>query len=64
MDKLEKLRKERGYSYKDVIEICPEKLSDYENKVNSFTMTKLTCLNLSLAVVSNSGQIFYKNNFG
>lgn len=64
MDKLEKLRKERGYSYEDVIEICPEKLSDYENKVNSFTMTKLTCLNLSLAVVSNSGQIFYKNNLG
>jgi 1,2-dihydroxy-3-keto-5-methylthiopentene dioxygenase len=34
--KLEEIRKERGYSYSDIIECCPEKLCGYETKILSF----------------------------
>lgn len=33
---LEKLKTERGYNYHDVVEICPEKLSNYEEKIKCF----------------------------
>uniref|UniRef100_A0A673HF03 acireductone dioxygenase (Fe(2+)-requiring) n=1 Tax=Sinocyclocheilus rhinocerous TaxID=307959 RepID=A0A673HF03_9TELE len=33
---LQKIREERGYSYMDIITIHPDKLPDYENKVNMF----------------------------
>ncbi|KAG8091630.1 hypothetical protein GUJ93_ZPchr0012g21335 [Zizania palustris] len=35
-EELTKIRKERGYSYFDLIEICPEKLENYEEKVKNF----------------------------
>lgn len=33
---LDKIKKDRGYNYEDVIEISPEKLPNYEEKVNIF----------------------------
>lgn len=30
---LDKIKKDRGYNYEDVIEISPEKLPNYEEKV-------------------------------
>uniref|UniRef100_A0A2P2K458 Acireductone dioxygenase n=1 Tax=Rhizophora mucronata TaxID=61149 RepID=A0A2P2K458_RHIMU len=33
---LKKLREERGYSYMDFIECCPEKLPNYEEKIKNF----------------------------
>ncbi|MED6148388.1 hypothetical protein PIB30_052782 [Stylosanthes scabra] len=33
---LEKIREERGYTYMDVCEVCPEKLPNYEAKIKSF----------------------------
>jgi 1,2-dihydroxy-3-keto-5-methylthiopentene dioxygenase len=34
--KLEEIREERGYSYKDVITVSPDKLPNYEAKLKSF----------------------------
>lgn len=34
--KLMSIREERGYSYTDMVYVCPEKLPDYENKIKSF----------------------------
>ena len=34
--KLEEIRKERGYSYSDLVNVRPEKLPGYEEKVKSF----------------------------
>lgn len=34
--KLEALKKERGYSYEDEIEISKDTLEDYENKIKNF----------------------------
>jgi 1,2-dihydroxy-3-keto-5-methylthiopentene dioxygenase len=34
--KLAEIRKERGYSYTDVITVSPEKLPGYETKIKSF----------------------------
>ncbi|KMZ56409.1 Acireductone dioxygenase (Fe(2+)-requiring) [Zostera marina] len=33
---LKKIRKDRGYSYMDIIEVCPEKLQNYEEKLKNF----------------------------
>ncbi|KAG0464281.1 hypothetical protein HPP92_020350 [Vanilla planifolia] len=33
---LKKIRECRGYSYMDIIEVCPEKLPNYETKIKSF----------------------------
>ncbi|KAH6808928.1 RmlC-like cupins superfamily protein, partial [Perilla frutescens var. frutescens] len=33
---LKKIREERGYSYMDFCEVCPEKLPNYEEKIKSF----------------------------
>ncbi|KAG0625498.1 hypothetical protein M758_2G060100 [Ceratodon purpureus] len=33
---LQKIRKERGYNYEDFIEVCPEKLPNYETKIKIF----------------------------
>ncbi|CAD6205163.1 unnamed protein product [Miscanthus lutarioriparius] len=35
-EELVKIRKDRGYSYMDLIEICPDKLENYEEKVKNF----------------------------
>ncbi|XP_039828808.1 1,2-dihydroxy-3-keto-5-methylthiopentene dioxygenase 4-like isoform X2 [Panicum virgatum] len=35
-EELAKIRKERGYSYMDLIEICPDKLENYEEKLKNF----------------------------
>ncbi|KAG0549459.1 hypothetical protein BDA96_01G257700 [Sorghum bicolor] len=35
-EELAKIRKDRGYSYMDLIEICPDKLENYEEKVKNF----------------------------
>lgn len=35
-EKLLAIRKERGYSYTDMVYVTPEKLPDYENKIKSF----------------------------
>jgi 1,2-dihydroxy-3-keto-5-methylthiopentene dioxygenase len=34
--KLAEIRKDRGYSYSDVITVSPDKLSGYETKIKSF----------------------------
>ena len=34
--KLAEIRKERGYSYTDIITVSPEKLPGYETKIKSF----------------------------
>lgn len=33
-EQLNKIQSERGYNYKDVITVSPEKLPNYEEKVN------------------------------
>eukprot|EP01025_Chloroclados_australasicus_P028414 TRINITY_DN28171_c0_g1_i2.p1 TRINITY_DN28171_c0_g1~~TRINITY_DN28171_c0_g1_i2.p1 ORF type:complete len:202 (-),score=29.33 TRINITY_DN28171_c0_g1_i2:231-836(-) len=33
---LEAIRKVRGYSYQDIIEVCPERLPGYEDKIKTF----------------------------
>ncbi|XP_057489086.1 acireductone dioxygenase 2-like isoform X2 [Actinidia eriantha] len=33
---LKKIREERGYSYMDFCEVCPEKLPNYEEKIKNF----------------------------
>jgi len=33
---LEKIKKDRGYSYADIVHVCPEKLPGYEEKIKSF----------------------------
>lgn len=35
-EQLAQIRKERGYSYTDVVTVTPEKLPDFENKIKSF----------------------------
>jgi len=35
-EELAKIHKERGYSYMDLIEICPDKLENYEEKLKNF----------------------------
>ncbi|XP_058212117.1 acireductone dioxygenase 2 [Rhododendron vialii] len=35
-EELKKIRAERGYSYVDFIEVCPEKLPNYEEKIKNF----------------------------
>ncbi|KAL5671980.1 hypothetical protein ACJX0J_016286, partial [Zea mays] len=35
-EELAKIRRDRGYSYMDLIEICPDKLENYEEKVRNF----------------------------
>ncbi|BAF26533.1 acireductone dioxygenase 4 [Oryza sativa Japonica Group] len=35
-EELTKIRRERGYSYFDLTEICPDKLENYEEKLKSF----------------------------
>uniref|UniRef100_A0A804N424 Acireductone dioxygenase n=1 Tax=Zea mays TaxID=4577 RepID=A0A804N424_MAIZE len=35
-EELAKIRRDRGYSYMDLIEICPDKLENYEEKVKNF----------------------------
>lgn len=37
--KLEQIKKERGYNYMDVIQISPEKLHNYEEKVGGPKVT-------------------------
>lgn len=34
--KLAQIREERGYNYSDVVNVHPDKLPDYENKIKSF----------------------------
>ncbi|VVB07190.1 unnamed protein product [Arabis nemorensis] len=33
---LGKIREERGYDYMDLLDLCPEKVSNYEEKLNNF----------------------------
>jgi 1,2-dihydroxy-3-keto-5-methylthiopentene dioxygenase len=35
-ERLDCIRKERGYSYSDTVFVTPEKLPDYENKIKAF----------------------------
>ncbi|KAJ7954836.1 1,2-dihydroxy-3-keto-5-methylthiopentene dioxygenase [Quillaja saponaria] len=35
-EELKKIREERGYSYMDICEVCPEKLPNYEEKIKNF----------------------------
>ncbi|KAK4800783.1 hypothetical protein SAY86_021270 [Trapa natans] len=35
-EELKKIREERGYSYIDFCEVCPEKLPNYEEKIKNF----------------------------
>ncbi|CAK7327125.1 unnamed protein product [Dovyalis caffra] len=35
-EELKKIREERGYSYVDFCEVCPEKLPNYEEKIKNF----------------------------
>ncbi|KAL6953245.1 homogentisate 1,2-dioxygenase [Sarracenia purpurea var. burkii] len=35
-DKLKEIREARRYSYMDIIEVCPEKLPNYEAKIKNF----------------------------
>ncbi|PWA52245.1 Acireductone dioxygenase ARD family [Artemisia annua] len=35
-EELKKIRQSRGYSYVDIIEVCPEKLPNYEEKIKFF----------------------------
>ena len=35
-EELNKIRSERGYNYKDVITVSPEKLPNYEEKVGTY----------------------------
>ena len=35
-EKLKQIREERGYSYVDYCEVCPEKLPNYEEKIKNF----------------------------
>ena len=41
---LDKVRKERGYTYEDVIEISRDTLPNYDEKVSSAAVTKLRLL--------------------
>lgn len=34
--RLAEIRHERGYTYTDVVNVCPEQLPDFENKIKSF----------------------------
>ena len=34
--RLDQIRSERGYSYNDVCEVCPEKLPEFEKKIQMF----------------------------
>ena len=34
--KIEEIKKERGYHYSDIVNVCPDKLPNYEQKVLSF----------------------------
>ena len=38
---VEKIRQERGYNYKDVITVSPEKLENYEAKVGALLLQNL-----------------------
>ncbi|CAM8887442.1 unnamed protein product [Rhodiola kirilowii] len=35
-EELKKIREDRGYSYTDFCEVCPEKLPNYEEKIKNF----------------------------
>ncbi|XP_058105330.1 acireductone dioxygenase 2-like [Magnolia sinica] len=35
-EELKKIREDRGYTYMDIIEVCPEKLPNYEAKIKDF----------------------------
>ena len=35
-EKLDAIKRARGYSYEDTIDVCPEKLEDYEAKIRCF----------------------------
>lgn len=35
-DQYKDLKSHRGYSYQDLIQVCPEKLEDYKSKLKSF----------------------------
>ncbi|XP_078430973.1 acireductone dioxygenase 1-like isoform X2 [Wolffia australiana] len=35
-ENLQKIREARGYSYMDIIEVCPERLPNYETKIKNF----------------------------
>ena len=39
--KLQQIREERGYTYTDLIECCPEKLENYEDKLKNFFLEHL-----------------------
>lgn len=41
---LEKIRRERNYSWMDIITICKEKLPDYEEKVGSTRLFETTSI--------------------
>ena len=34
--RLAKIRADRGYTYTDVVNVCPDKLPQYEDKIKSF----------------------------
>ena len=33
---MEKIKKERGYTYTDTVNVCPDKLPEYETKIKNF----------------------------
>ncbi|PIA31642.1 hypothetical protein AQUCO_04900146v1 [Aquilegia coerulea] len=35
-EELDKIRKERGYNYMDFLDLCPEKMDNYEQKLKNF----------------------------
>ncbi|CAA7404373.1 unnamed protein product [Spirodela intermedia] len=35
-EQLNKIRENRGYNYKDLLELCPGKVENYEEKLNNF----------------------------